>query len=399
MRIIILAKRTVSHGFGGMETHTKILAQVAAGLEHEVTVLTTAHPKGLKEEIRDGYRVEFLPGTTPGRYSRAWWRASSRAVEKMGLHGAGDLILSLSLAGYGVATSAIEAPHYTFVSGKTLDHLVSEWKNWADFKELFAYPKHAVALCYLALLERRLWGRVDGLIAKDDVLYQDLLERGRRVLLFYNGTDTHRFKPDPSLREATRHIMGIEPQSKVLLMVATVNPQKGVWVGVDAFLLLARHWPSLRLVVVGDGPDRTRLEVSLKESPFAHRVHWIGAVKHPETAGYFAAADLFLYPTFRIEGLPNAIVEAMSTGLPVVATDRGGVRSAVKHGETGILLTASSADAVADAIGHLLPNSAKMSSMSKKARETALAHFDVRTQVARLLQNLCGRRVISDEAN
>ena len=399
MRIIILAKRTVFHGFGGMETHTKILAQVAAGLEHEVIVLTTSHPEGLKEEVQDGYRVEFLPGTPPGRYSQAWWRASAEAVKKIGLHGADYFILSLSLAGYGVATSKIEAPHYTFVSGKTLDHLVSEWRNWVGLKGLIAYPKHTITLCYLALLEKRLWARVDGLIAKDDVLYQNLLKSGRRVLLFYNGTDTHRFQPDPAFREATRHIMGIEPQSKVLLMVATVNSQKGVWVGVDAFLRLAKYWPSLHLVVVGDGPDRARLEASLKESPFAHRVHWIGAVKHPETAGYFAAADLFLYPTFRIEGLPNAIVEAMSAGLPVVATDRGGIRSAVKNGETGILLAASSADTVADAIGHLLQDSAQMSSMGEKARKRALAHFDVRTQVARLLQNLCGRRVISDEAN
>jgi glycosyltransferase involved in cell wall biosynthesis len=348
------------------------------------------HPKGLREEMRNGYRIKYLAGTPSGRYSQAWWRLSTSFVEKLVEQRGVDLILSLSLAGYGVATSRIKSLHYVFVSGKTLDHLLNDLKTLADLKGLIAFPKHALTLCYYAMLERRLWSRVDGLIAKDDLLYQDLLSRGWRVFLFYNGTDIRSFQPDPIRREATRHALGIDPQAKVLLMVATVNRQKGVWVGVEAFYQLAPSYNDLHLVVVGDGPDRLRLQANLGKKPFSHLVHWIGTVPPAETAVYFAAADLLLYPTFRMEGLPNAIIEAMSAGLPVVATDRGGVRSAVRPGETGLLLTAPAVDEVVESIRALLEDPRQMSSMGQRARKRALECFDAKVLVDRLLYTLTG---------
>ncbi len=335
MKLVFLTKRTTVHGFGGVETHVWSLTQMAVELGHEVVLLTTAHPDGVEEEERDGCRVVYLAGVPPGR----WWKQSAEVVRRLLRQGFGDLILSYNLAGYGVAASKVGIPHYAFSSGRTLDQLVSEWHNWSGLAGLAAYPKHALALCYYAWFERRLWARLDGIIATYDALYESLLRQGRRTILCYNGTDPRIFRPDKTLRESTRKVLDIPPEATVLLMVATVNRQKGIWVGVEAFRSLAPIQPDLHLIIVGDGPDRPRLEASLRGSLLASRVHFVGAVPHQATAPYFATADLFLFPTFRAEGLPNAIVEAMATGLPVVASDRGGIRSAVQHGETGLLLS------------------------------------------------------------
>lgn len=399
MKLIILAKRTTAHGFGGMETHAEALGRVAVDLGHEVVLLTTAHPRGLGQEIYDGMKVEYLVGAPPGLDSRAWWVGSAEAVRRLHSRGFGDLILSLSLGGYGVATSKVEIPHYAFSFGRTLTHLTSEWHNWSGVERLIAYPKHALALCYYAGLERRLWARLDGIIATDDVLYEDLRSRGWQVFLCYNGTDTRQFRPNPSLHEAARRTMGIPPEAWVLLMVGTVNRQKGTWVGIEVFRHLAPSWPSLHLVIVGAGPDRRRLETAIHESQFVGRVHFVGAVPFPETAAYFAAGDLLLYPTFRAEGLPNAIVQAMATGLPVVATDRGGIRTAVRHQETGLLLPAPAVEPLAEAIRGLLSDPSRMASMGERAKERALAVFDIRIQVAQLLQELSHTERILDEGS
>ena len=399
MKLVILAKSTTVHRFGGMETHAEAVANVAADLGHEVTMLTTAHPRGLVREVHDGVAVEYLAGATPGLDSRTWWVKSAEAVRQLQSRGFGDLILSLSLAGYGVAISEIEIPHFAFAFGRTFAHLVSEWHNWSGARRLVAYPKHALSLCYNAGLEWRLWTRLDGIIATDDVLYQSLKDRGWRVFLCYNGTDPRRFRPDAALREATRQIMGIPPEALVLLMVATVNRQKGIWVGIEAFRHLALMWPSLHLVVVGEGPDRPCLEAAIQGNPFVGRVHFVGAVPLSETMAYFAAGDILLYPTFRAEGLPNAIVQAMAMGLPVLATDRGGIRTAVRDQETGLLLPTPAVDPMAEAIRALLSDPARIASMGKKAKERALALFDIRIQVARLLDELSHTERILDEGS
>jgi glycosyltransferase involved in cell wall biosynthesis len=143
-------------------------------------------------------------------------------------------------------------------------------------------------------------------------------------------------------------------------------------------------------VVVGDGEDRPRLEAALAGQPHAPRVHWIGAIPFGDTAPYYAAGDLVLYPTFRAEGLPVALMEAMAAGLPVVATDRGGVRSAVRPGRTGLLLDRPDPAALAEAVAGLLADPARRAELGRGARALAAEAFDVRVAFPALLARLRG---------
>jgi glycosyltransferase involved in cell wall biosynthesis len=390
MKIVVLTKRTFAHGFGGVEAYVHGVARTAAALGHDVVVLASGHPHGIASESRDGYVVEYLAGTAPGLYSAAFWRRSIEAVRR---HAPYDLLYSTNLAGYGAALAGVPGPHAIWCTGRSLSHLRSEWHDRAGLRGLVGYPKAALAVVHQAWLERRLQCRVDAIVAEDVVTYAALRRRGCPVRYSATGVDTSRFRPDPRRREA-RAALAIPRDADVLVMAAAINRQKGIALGVEAFARLAAARPRLHLAVLGDGPERRRLEALARAGAGGARVRFAGVVDEPEVARYYAAADIMLYPTLRAEGMPRAILEAMSSGLPVVATDRGGLRTAVRDGETGVLLRRASADAVATAVAALLDDPARRQRLGERAAALVREQFDLSATVATLLDAIAGTRLL-----
>jgi glycosyltransferase involved in cell wall biosynthesis len=391
MKIVLLTKRTVAHGFGGVEAYVQHFARAAAELGHDVVVLASALPTARERVADDGGRTEYLGSTEPGVYSRAFWRQSVAAVRR---HAPYDLLYSTNLAGYGAAMAGVPRPHVVWCTGRTLSHLRSEWHDRAGVRELTGYPKAALALGYYAWLEWRLHRRVDALVAEDVVTYEALRRARLPVRLAHTGVDTAIFKADAARRRETRAALGIPPDADVLVMAAAINRQKGIALGVDAFRRLAAARPRLNLVVVGDGPERRRLEAVARAAPGPPRVTFAGAVPDWDVARYYAAADILLYPTFRAEGTPRAILEAMSTGLAVVATDRGGVRTAVRDGETGILLGRPSTDLLTTAVAGLLDDPDRRRALGARAAAVVREQFDLRATVGAVLETYGGARTL-----
>jgi glycosyltransferase involved in cell wall biosynthesis len=212
------------------------------------------------------------------------------------------------------------------------------------------------------------------------------------VRLVHTGVDTARFKPDPVLRRESRAALGIPGDADVLLMAAAVNRQKGIALGVETFRRLAGARPGLHLIVVGDGPERRRLEAIARAGATGARVRFPGVAPDSAMARYHAAADVLLYPTFRAEGVPRAILEAMASGLAVVATDRGGVRTAVWDGDTGVLLPRPSVDLLVGAVAGLLDQPLRRRALGTRARVVAREQFDLLTTVAALLDEVDAAR-------
>lgn len=384
MRVLLLSTSTLAHGFGGMETHLEGLSRTLAETGNEVVVITAAHPRGRNEEVRDGVRTRFLP-VEPRTYSKEWWRHSRAAVREARLREPPDLVFSISAAGAAVAQEN-SAPMATVAYGEPLRHLLSAWHDCDGWLDYLDYPRRAAGLLRHAHTERRLWRRSEWVVATDRQLYDRLRRRGYRTVLNYNGVDVERFRPDPGGRRRTRGRLGLDPGAVLALMAGTVNRQKGVWVGVEAMAHLAHRCPGLRLLVVGDGPDRPRLEGRAVALGIGERVRFLGAVDHSEMAPLYAAGDLLWFPTRREEGLPLAIAEALSSGLPVLASHRGGIGSAVRHGRNGLLLGRSpDPRELATATAELLADPERLGALSRHAREFAVQELDQRLLTARLL--------------
>jgi glycosyltransferase involved in cell wall biosynthesis len=146
------------------------------------------------------------------------------------------------------------------------------------------------------------------------------------------------------------------------------------------------------LDVVGDGPCRSACEALAQSLGIADRVRFHGEVRDVERR--FAAASCFVLPS-RTEGTPLTVLEAMSCGLPVVATSVGGVPDVVTDGVTGRLVAAGDEEALASAMYALAVDPESGRAMGERGREQALARFDVRAMVRSyeaLYESTYGRR-------
>ena len=162
--------------------------------------------------------------------------------------------------------------------------------------------------------------------------------------------------PAPPVPRAERRSAGGGPFT--VLFVGRLVERKGVSHLVDAVSLL-RSGVDVRLVIVGDGPERARIESRVREHGLDGRVAVRGRVSEAELQAAYAAADVFVLPAVMdrrgdTEGLGVVLLEAMNYGVPVIASDIGGIVDIVVNNETGVLVRAGDAQALADALERVL---------------------------------------------
>lgn len=140
---------------------------------------------------------------------------------------------------------------------------------------------------------------------------------------------------------------------RIVGTVARLAPQKGVEYFVRAAAVLKDSIPDASFVVVGDGPLRRELETLAESLELQGRIHFTGYVE--DVYGVLQQLDLYVQPSLS-EGQGIGVLEAMGAGCPVVASDTGGLRELVRHGENGLLVPPADAAGLADAIAALLAN-------------------------------------------
>ena len=179
----------------------------------------------------------------------------------------------------------------------------------------------------------------------------DWLSRGR-VVVVPNFVDEAAFgAPAFNVRQAWVRELGLEPDAVVVGIVASLLPIKDHATLLRAVAALVPEWPTLRLVIVGQGPELERLRALTDELRIAPAVRFAGL--RPQVPSFHFLFDISVLSSVS-EGFPNSLVEAMAAGRPIVATDVGGVRDAVRNGENGLLVAAGDAPAFADALRVLL---------------------------------------------
>jgi len=191
-----------------------------------------------------------------------------------------------------------------------------------------------------------------------------------------NGIDLERFRP--GARAEARRALDIDPAAEVVLFVAhglDANPRKGSEDAIEALRRLgARPRTQVLLAGAGGGSWTGRLPQPIRLLGFV--------TDEARLAQVYAAADVLLAPS-RVENLPNVALEALASGVPVVAADAGGMRDAVRHMETGWLAPVGDPQALAEGLRWLLDDAALRARLGAGARRLAEREFARDTEVAR----------------
>jgi sugar transferase (PEP-CTERM/EpsH1 system associated) len=199
---------------------------------------------------------------------------------------------------------------------------------------------------------------------------------GYKNQLVANGVDTARFRPDAPLQP----FFGSD--CFVIGTVGRLDAVKNHAMLLDAFMLLRAQLPAqaarLRLVIVGDGPCMQALRERVELAGLQRVVRLAG--KRDDIAPLMRAFSVFALPSIA-EGTPVTLLEAMASGLPVVATSVGGVPEVVCHGETGQLVLSGNAEAMADALAGYCLAPATAKAHGAAGRQRVRQHFNIDTTV------------------
>ena len=182
-----------------------------------------------------------------------------------------------------------------------------------------------------------------------------------RIRVIPNGVALERY----SSRAAARAI-------RTVITVANLRREKAHEVLLRAAASLIAAHPSLRFVIVGDGPRRAELEADARSLGLAQHVSFLG--HREDVPALLAEADLFVLPS-RSEAFPNGVLEAMAAGLPVVASRVGGLLDLVEHERTGLLVRPDDATELAKAIADVVRQPERAAALGEAARARVAARY------------------------
>jgi phosphatidylinositol alpha-mannosyltransferase len=328
---------------GGVQVHVRQLALRLKGEGHEVMVLAPmrgAPPQPFVVPVGRPVRVPFNGSIAP----IAPWPSSAGRVARA----------------LGRFRPDVVHAHEPLVPGTGM--FASRTSAAPVVATFHAYADRAYAFSLMAPLLHRVWRRLSARIAVSEAAATFVASRfpGDTIRVIPNGVDTELFARAEPARL---------PEGRRVLFVNRLEPRKGFAVMVEAFRELAPTHPDLLLVVAGDGPERGAID--RLPSEVRQRVVMLGNVPHDRLPSLHAASDVFCAPATGRESFGIVLVEALSSGLPVVASDIPGYREVVRDEVNGLLTPPRDSAAVADAIALLLKDADLSKRLSDAGRQAS----------------------------
>jgi len=203
-----------------------------------------------------------------------------------------------------------------------------------------------------------------------------------KFVKIYNGLNDK--APCFLTKETARKILPAEFQKDNLPVIGTIANfyhTKGLQYLIEAARLLKEKNKNINFIIFGDGPEKKKLEKQIAESNLEKNIFLAGRI--PSAAQYLAAFDIFVLPSVK-EGLPYAILEAMAAGLPIVATNVGGIPELIENNVSGILVELKNPTAMAKAIENLVRDEDKQKNLAKNARRS-IERFSLKSMLFQTL--------------
>ena len=335
-----------SCGWGGQEI--RILEESQGMIErgHDVVLACPAEARIYQEAGRRGVPVVALPverKRLAGALALRQWLAANR-VDVINTHSSTDSwLVALACRTLRRAPPIVRTRH---ISAPIPGNLASRW----------LYN-----------------GAVRHVVTTGEALRRQVIEQtgipADRVTSVPTGIDPLRFAPGD--KAIVRSRLGLGTAGRYLGIVATLRSWKGHLYLLEALAHL--NLSDWTLLVVGDGPMRDPIVAKVAELGLSDRVRLIGQQDKPED--WLRALDVFCLPSYANEGVPQAVLQAMFTGLPIVTTPVGAILEAVSDGNTALIVPPKDAGALADAIGRLARDQALGVRLGAAARDAAAARF------------------------
>ncbi|MGD0994535.1 MAG: glycosyltransferase family 4 protein [Candidatus Bathyarchaeia archaeon] len=282
--------------------------------------------------------------------------------------------------------------------GKTLVCTVhSTWKGEAQairgepYSRLNANEKFMVSFnWFLRIFEEKMLERANKIIAVSHFTKRELLEYykvpEKKIRVIHNGVDVNKFKPAKDKRKIKEEL-GFKGDDLAIVSVGRLYARKGLFTLIESMPAVVKRFKNAKFIISGKGQsDEMRKLVN-----YADRIGVKGSIiftgYYPDKKlpKLYQAADVFAFSTF-YEHHPFAVLEALSTGLPVVTTRVGGIPETIESGKNGFLVEPFNPKQFADRILYLLEHPAEASEMGSLARKTILERFDWRIVVKDVLK-------------
>ncbi len=184
----------------------------------------------------------------------------------------------------------------------------------------------------------------------------------KEIGIIYNGVDVDKFRPDAALRSKDEFIITIG--------ASRITHRKGIDYLIRAIKKVSRQHPNVRLKLMGDGNAREEFEELVKQLDLQNNVEFLGRIPREKTPAYYQEAGLFVLPSLN-EGMSNAMLEALASGLPLVATDTGGTKELVADGKNGFVVKMKDPDDLAEKIEKIMDDEDLQKSMAEASRQLA----------------------------
>jgi len=316
---------------GGMENGVVNIVRGLSDNGFEMQVACLERRGVFADRLGKGARVSVLgkkKGFSPKAAAKLAWIISRQRPQVLHTHNLGPLIYG-ALATFGGKTARIlHGEHSALTSDERTERRLGQRRS------LYGYCSavHTVADATRAEL-------------------QELSLPARELVSIPNGVDTACFQPAID-RSAARTKFGLPLDDRVIGLVGRFGPYKGHTPLIDAFETIAARFPRVRLLFVGGGgPLESQIQDRAKASSFSQRIHFTGYLSEP-WIGYHAL-DWLIIPSTN-EGMSNVALEAMASGVPVLANDHCGHEQVVETGESGLLRNLRDPEAMTAALAEIL---------------------------------------------
>lgn len=201
-----------------------------------------------------------------------------------------------------------------------------------------------------------------------------------KLHLLHNAIVVERYRRTGQ-RGALTEVIGQPISSPVIASIGRLSPEKGHADLIDAIAIICRRGHKVSLVLIGDGPERSKLIGQVKSLGLEGSVHLPGYLSEPQRL--LEEIDLMVLPS-HTEGLPNAALEALLMEVPVLATKVGGTPEVISDGETGRLIPPHSPEALAAGIVEFFANTEKWRRMASRGRDVVEANFNFKVRTHKL---------------